>query len=149
MKAAILKGYPSEIMLVSFYCLFGTIQCALVALIAERNPNAWKLSLDIELISVVYSVSKLHSTKNFLIGNSHISFSHFAKQSLVTETNFFLGSIWKRGNIFCGSMVHTTERASLCGHVQALKYCYCCLLGVHFPWRSALYWKVSISLYHF
>ncbi|XVF09243.1 hypothetical protein REPUB_Repub07fG0075300 [Reevesia pubescens] len=54
-QAVILKGYPSEITLVSFYCLFGTIQCALVALIAERNPNAWKLSPDIELISVVYS----------------------------------------------------------------------------------------------
>ncbi|GMI96393.1 Usually multiple acids move in and out Transporters 40 [Hibiscus trionum] len=54
-QAAILKGYPSEITLVSFYCLFGTIQCALVALIAERNPNAWELSPDIELISVVYS----------------------------------------------------------------------------------------------
>ncbi|XVF54160.1 hypothetical protein PTKIN_Ptkin05aG0158600 [Pterospermum kingtungense] len=54
-QAAILKGYPSEITLITFYCLFGTIQCALVALIAERNPNAWKLSPDIELISVVYS----------------------------------------------------------------------------------------------
>ncbi|KAE8717359.1 hypothetical protein F3Y22_tig00110050pilonHSYRG00085 [Hibiscus syriacus] len=54
-QAAILKGYPSEITMVSFYCLFGTIQCALVALVAERNPNAWKLSPDIELISVVYS----------------------------------------------------------------------------------------------
>ncbi|XP_022775379.1 WAT1-related protein At3g28050-like [Durio zibethinus] len=53
-QAVILKGYPSAITLVSFYCLFGTIQCGLVALIAERNPNAWKLSPDIELISVVY-----------------------------------------------------------------------------------------------
>ncbi|MBA0684571.1 hypothetical protein Goari_026152, partial [Gossypium aridum] len=31
--AAVLKGYPSEIMLVSFYCLFGTIQSALVTLL--------------------------------------------------------------------------------------------------------------------
>lgn len=54
-QGAILKGYPSEITLITFYCLFGTIQCALVAVIAERNPNAWKLSPDIELISVVYS----------------------------------------------------------------------------------------------
>ncbi|EOY20648.1 hypothetical protein QUC31_006963 [Theobroma cacao] len=54
-QAAILKGYPSEIVLVSFYCFFGTIQCALVALVAERNTNAWKLSPDIELVSVVYS----------------------------------------------------------------------------------------------
>ncbi|XP_040956960.1 WAT1-related protein At5g40230 isoform X3 [Gossypium hirsutum] len=54
-QAAVLKGYPSEIMLVSFYCLFGTIQSALVTLLFERDPNAWMLSSDIELISVVYS----------------------------------------------------------------------------------------------
>ncbi|MBA0558606.1 hypothetical protein Golob_015618 [Gossypium lobatum] len=54
-QAAVLKGYPSEIMLVSFYCLFGTIQSALVTLLFERDPNAWMLSPDIELISVVYS----------------------------------------------------------------------------------------------
>ncbi|KAH1123195.1 hypothetical protein J1N35_006355 [Gossypium stocksii] len=29
-QAAVLKGYPSEIILVSFYCLFGSIQSALV-----------------------------------------------------------------------------------------------------------------------
>ncbi|MBA0789652.1 hypothetical protein Gotri_025615, partial [Gossypium trilobum] len=51
----ILKGYPSEITLVSLYCLFGTIQSTLVTLIIERDPNAWMLSHDIELISIVYS----------------------------------------------------------------------------------------------
>ncbi|CAL5441222.1 unnamed protein product [Camellia sinensis] len=55
-QAAILKGYPSELTIVAFYCLFGTIQCAVLTLFAERNnPNAWKLSPDIELISVIYS----------------------------------------------------------------------------------------------
>ncbi|KAF2282905.1 hypothetical protein GH714_043325 [Hevea brasiliensis] len=54
-QAAILRGYPSEMTIVSFYCLFGTIQCAIVALIAEKNPNAWKLKPDIELVSVIYS----------------------------------------------------------------------------------------------
>ncbi|KAJ0105854.1 hypothetical protein Patl1_17991 [Pistacia atlantica] len=53
--AAILKGYPSEMTLVTFYCFFGTIQCTIVSLIAERNPNAWKIRPDIELISVVYA----------------------------------------------------------------------------------------------
>ncbi|KAL7161598.1 hypothetical protein ACSBR2_042128 [Camellia fascicularis] len=55
-QAAILKGYPSELTIVAFYCLFGTIQCTVLTLFAERNnPNAWKLSPDIELISVIYS----------------------------------------------------------------------------------------------
>uniref|UniRef100_A0A2N9G642 WAT1-related protein n=1 Tax=Fagus sylvatica TaxID=28930 RepID=A0A2N9G642_FAGSY len=54
-QAAILKGYPSEMTIVSFYCFFGTVQCAMVSLIAERDPNAWKLRPDIELVSIVYS----------------------------------------------------------------------------------------------
>ncbi|KAG5536834.1 hypothetical protein RHGRI_024312 [Rhododendron griersonianum] len=55
-QAAILKGYPSELTTVAFYCLFGTIQCAALSFFAERNnQNAWKLSPDIELISVIYS----------------------------------------------------------------------------------------------
>ncbi|KAH7867382.1 hypothetical protein Vadar_032764 [Vaccinium darrowii] len=55
-QAVILKGYPSELTIVAFYCLFGTIQCTALSFFAERNnPNAWKLSPDIELISVIYS----------------------------------------------------------------------------------------------
>ncbi|KAI8543811.1 hypothetical protein RHMOL_Rhmol08G0248000 [Rhododendron molle] len=64
-QAAILKGYPSELAVVAFCCLFGTIQCTALALFAERNnPSAWKFSLDIELLSVIYSVSKF-STISF------------------------------------------------------------------------------------
>lgn len=54
-QAAILKEYPSEMAVVSFLCLFGTIQSSIVSLIAEPNPNAWKLKPDIELISIIYS----------------------------------------------------------------------------------------------
>ncbi|KAI5683500.1 hypothetical protein M9H77_04728 [Catharanthus roseus] len=42
-QAAILRGYQSELTIVAFYCLFGSIQCGLVCLVAERNhPKAWK-----------------------------------------------------------------------------------------------------------
>ncbi|XP_037494390.1 WAT1-related protein At5g40240 isoform X2 [Jatropha curcas] len=54
-QAAILKDYSSRMTLVFFYCLFGTIQCAMVSLVAEKNPNAWKLGHDIELLSILYS----------------------------------------------------------------------------------------------
>ncbi|XP_020420187.1 WAT1-related protein At3g28050 isoform X2 [Prunus persica] len=54
-QAAILKGYPSEMTVVSFYCFFGTIQSAILTLIVEKNPNVWALRLDMELISIVYS----------------------------------------------------------------------------------------------
>ncbi|KAE8124177.1 hypothetical protein FH972_019084 [Carpinus fangiana] len=54
-QAAILKGYPSEMTIVAFYCFFGSIQCAAFSLVAERDPNAWKLRPDIELVSIIYS----------------------------------------------------------------------------------------------
>ncbi|BBH03841.1 nodulin MtN21 /EamA-like transporter family protein [Prunus dulcis] len=54
-QAAILKGYPSEMTVVSFYCFFGTIQSAILTLIVEKNPNVWALRLDMELISILYS----------------------------------------------------------------------------------------------
>lgn len=57
MKAAILKVPPSEVTMVSFYCLFGTIQCGMVALVAEADWNTYKLKSSIEIILVLYSVS--------------------------------------------------------------------------------------------
>ncbi|KAH9720104.1 WAT1-related protein [Citrus sinensis] len=48
-------SYPSEVTIVFFYILFGTIQCAIVALIAERNPDAWRIRPGIELITVMHT----------------------------------------------------------------------------------------------
>ncbi|KAJ6294024.1 hypothetical protein OIU76_022159 [Salix suchowensis] len=54
-QAAVLKECPSEMVMVFFFCFFGTIQTSIVSLIAERNPSSWKLRPDIELISIIYS----------------------------------------------------------------------------------------------
>lgn len=54
-QAAILKSYPSVVTIITFYSLFGTIQCGIVALIGERNPDAWRIRPDIELITVIYT----------------------------------------------------------------------------------------------
>ncbi|CAL5198284.1 unnamed protein product [Lathyrus oleraceus] len=54
-QAAILRGYPSQLTIVAFYCLFGTVQCAVLSLIAVKDRNAWNPSAGIELISIIYS----------------------------------------------------------------------------------------------
>ncbi|KAH7515762.1 hypothetical protein FEM48_Zijuj10G0060600 [Ziziphus jujuba var. spinosa] len=46
------KQYPQVMKLVSFYSLFGTIQSAMLCLFLERNPDAWKLKLDTELLLI-------------------------------------------------------------------------------------------------
>jgi hypothetical protein len=38
--------------------MFVTILSASISLIAEKDPNAWKLSLNMELMAIGYSVCK-------------------------------------------------------------------------------------------
>ncbi|MCL7025313.1 hypothetical protein MKW94_027240 [Papaver nudicaule] len=54
-QAATVKMYPAEMIIVSFNSFFATIQCLAVSLIAERNPNAWKLAPNLELVAIIYS----------------------------------------------------------------------------------------------
>ncbi|OVA16285.1 Drug/metabolite transporter [Macleaya cordata] len=54
-QTATVKRYPAEMVIVSFNSFFATIQCLVVSLMAERDPNAWKLTPDLELISIFYS----------------------------------------------------------------------------------------------
>ncbi|KAK6133608.1 hypothetical protein DH2020_032638 [Rehmannia glutinosa] len=48
-----LKICPQVMKIVSFYSLFGTIQSAVLALFLERDPNAWRLELNFELLIIV------------------------------------------------------------------------------------------------
>ncbi|KAL0408624.1 UNVERIFIED_CONTAM: WAT1-related protein [Sesamum radiatum] len=44
----------SQVMkIISFYSLFGTVQSALLAFFLERDPNAWRLHLNFELLIIV------------------------------------------------------------------------------------------------
>ncbi|KAF8399295.1 hypothetical protein HHK36_015160 [Tetracentron sinense] len=52
-QAGTVKEYPEVMTVLSFYSLFGTIQCAVVSIIAERDLTAWKLKLDMELVVIV------------------------------------------------------------------------------------------------
>ncbi|KAA8548069.1 hypothetical protein F0562_004670 [Nyssa sinensis] len=54
-QAATVKEYPEETTIVFFYCCFGTIQCAIVSLIVERNPSAWMLQPGIEMTATLFS----------------------------------------------------------------------------------------------
>ncbi|XP_058180396.1 WAT1-related protein At4g15540-like [Rhododendron vialii] len=54
-QTAVARELPENTTIVFFFCFFNTILCGSFFLIVERNPQAWKLNPDIELISVVYS----------------------------------------------------------------------------------------------
>jgi len=54
-QTATVKEFPDQTTVVFFFCLFGTIQCAIFSLIVERNSSAWALHTSIEIIAIVFA----------------------------------------------------------------------------------------------
>ncbi|KAL5987607.1 hypothetical protein ACLOJK_035357 [Asimina triloba] len=57
LQTATVNSYPAETTIVAFNCFFGTIQCLVVSLIAEKDADAWTLRPGIELVAIGYSHS--------------------------------------------------------------------------------------------
>ncbi|KAJ0096087.1 hypothetical protein Patl1_16198 [Pistacia atlantica] len=54
-QTSVIRKYPEEQMVSFIYTMFVTFQSAILALIAERNRNCWKLKPDLGLITIAYS----------------------------------------------------------------------------------------------
>jgi drug/metabolite transporter (DMT)-like permease len=54
-QTATVKEYQDLSTVVFFFCLFGTIQCAILSLVVERNLNAWTLHTRIEIIAIAFA----------------------------------------------------------------------------------------------
>ncbi|WJX17460.1 hypothetical protein P8452_07375 [Trifolium repens] len=55
MQASTLKRYPAQLSLTTWMCFIGAVQSAVFTAIAERkNPSAWIIGLNIELLSTIY-----------------------------------------------------------------------------------------------
>lgn len=52
-----MKDYPEVLMVTFLCCCFVVVQSAIVALMAERDPIAWRLKADMELVAIACSVS--------------------------------------------------------------------------------------------
>ncbi|KAH7570244.1 hypothetical protein JRO89_XS05G0075300 [Xanthoceras sorbifolium] len=48
-----MRQYPQVMKVVSSYSLAGTLQCAMIGLIVERDLKAWKLKLNMDLLLIV------------------------------------------------------------------------------------------------
>lgn len=55
LQAATVKQYPEKVTIVFFFTLFGSMQCAFVSSIVERNLTAWTVRPGIEMVAIVYS----------------------------------------------------------------------------------------------
>lgn len=76
-----MKDYPAPVMVTLLGNSFTSILATAVALILERDPNAWKLRSDIELVTIVYAVSTCHNSFrphhgyfNFLVFEAYFLF---------------------------------------------------------------------------
>lgn len=57
MQSWTMKDYPEELMLTTICCGFVVILSFIIGFVAEKNPKAWVLKPDIELLSIFFSVS--------------------------------------------------------------------------------------------
>ncbi|KAG6398805.1 hypothetical protein SASPL_140276 [Salvia splendens] len=53
LQVGTVKMCSNVMKIISFYSLFGTMQSAVVALFFEKNPSAWRLDLNFELLVIV------------------------------------------------------------------------------------------------
>ncbi|KAJ0038941.1 hypothetical protein Pint_23034 [Pistacia integerrima] len=65
-QTSVIKEFPEELTVTFICCVFVTFQSAILALMVERNPNAWKLRPDLELLAIAFSVSVKRSLCTFL-----------------------------------------------------------------------------------
>ena len=57
MQAPVLKKYPARLSVTSYTCFFGIIQFLIIALIAERDAQAWLFHSGAEAFTILYAVS--------------------------------------------------------------------------------------------
>lgn len=57
LQAPVLKKYPARLSVTSYTCFFGLIQFLIIALIFERNSQAWIFTSGAEVFTILYGVS--------------------------------------------------------------------------------------------
>ncbi|CAN1725803.1 WAT1-related protein At5g40240 [Linum perenne] len=67
-QGATVNEYPEEMTIVFFFTLFITIQSAVFSKVLEKDPNAWKMKSSIEIIAIIYTVSKARCRCVFCFG---------------------------------------------------------------------------------
>ncbi|GMH01632.1 hypothetical protein Nepgr_003471 [Nepenthes gracilis] len=53
LQVAAIKRFPDVMLIVTCYTIFGTLQTAVIDLIAERDLSAWKLKMNLELVVII------------------------------------------------------------------------------------------------
>nr|GMD19558.1 WAT1-related protein At3g28050 isoform X1 [Ipomoea batatas] len=106
-QAAILKVYPAKMIVCCFYCLFLTIQSALVSLLTVRDWSAWKIHPDITLFAVLFSgcttAFRLYLISWCIGKEGPLFVSMFKPLAIVVSA--VVGVIWFSDTLYLGSII--------------------------------------------
>lgn len=73
LQAPVLKKYPARLSFTSYTCFFGLLQFLVIALVLERDAQAWLFHSGGEAFTILYAVS------NFYIQYYSVLYTHFQK----------------------------------------------------------------------
>ncbi|KAJ0096080.1 hypothetical protein Patl1_16197 [Pistacia atlantica] len=118
---SLIRMYPEELMVTFLSCTFVTFQSAIFALIVKRNPNAWKLKPDVELMAIAYSVLCKHGH----VGRRDLSYvSMFKPLSMIIAVVMgvtFLGETLHLGSVVGSAIIAVGFYAVIWGQAEEEK----------------------------
>ncbi|KAL6547255.1 hypothetical protein OROMI_022976 [Orobanche minor] len=100
-QSSILKIYPTKMIVVAVYCLFVTMQSAIVALIAEKDLTAWKL--EAEMVGIINITFRLYMMSWCLSKTGPLFVSLFNPLTIVISV--VIGVIFLHEVLYFGSVV--------------------------------------------
>ncbi|KAK3426204.1 hypothetical protein EUGRSUZ_F02706 [Eucalyptus grandis] len=108
LQRPIIKQYPAKLRLTTLQCFFSCIQSAFWAIAKERDPVAWKLGWDMQLLSVVYCGVIVTAISYWLqvwaIEKKGPVFTAMFTPVALIIAAFFSAFLWKE-TLFRGSLV--------------------------------------------
>lgn len=63
--------FPARYLANTLICLMGSVQSVVIGFAMERDLKMWKIGLDLQLLTIVYSVSRRVKSRNFWIPVSY------------------------------------------------------------------------------
>ncbi|WVZ95728.1 hypothetical protein U9M48_041457 [Paspalum notatum var. saurae] len=113
MQSALLKEYPNKMLVTVTQCVFSTVQCFVVAVVAERDFSKWKLRLDVSLLGILYTGFVVTGVSYYLQawcmemkGPVFLAMSNpLCFVFTIFCSSFFLGEIVHLGSILGGALL--------------------------------------------
>ncbi|KAL9328075.1 hypothetical protein ACSQ67_003078 [Phaseolus vulgaris] len=121
-----IKEYPEELMLITIATSFSVVLSFVVASVAEQNPKAWIVKLDMELVCILYAAIVMVSTRNVVCawacrkkGAVYVAmFNPLGIVIALAMGTVFLGDTLYLGSVIGGAIIAIGFYAVIWGQAQ-------------------------------